>query len=746
MFWAVIIILVAVSRIAYNYSISSLQIIENAALSLAKENKSISKNFATELFHKFGQTTNNYKEWPIILRTSLSKQIDFSKHIVLLTDRNGHIQAQLPGGHFKVGDSFFDLLSNKELQDLFQKDAIITNGLQEQQTEYQLSLSLVPDLGMLVILQKTETIISAWHRKSLTNFCALLITGGMLLLMAAIVRTLLRQTRRKTALKAHTNLYWEKALKNSRCGLWHWDMNRNQISWSKSMSAMAGLGFKEHTLSANNLNKLLHTQDYLIKTLHANIREGKEEIEIRFRLRHNNNSWIYLELRGKFEPSSEGVLPCLVATVFDVTESQMAEEQNQLSLYRLVDAIDTISEAFVLWDADQNLVMCNRKFQAFYQLPDYLVQPGTNFKDIALVSNDQTLEKGLMSFAHRNSGAFTYEAKLGHGRWLHINERRTRDGGYVSIGTDITPLKKSERRLSERERQLQATVSDLRQSRRQLERQAQQLVELAEKYMAEKTRAEKANKAKSEFLANMSHELRTPLNAIIGFSEIMEKSLFGPLGNQKYSEYASDIYESGNHLLDVINDILDMSKIEAGRVTLVKKHIQLNELMEDSLRIVSPAAQEKNIQFIKNGFDNFEVNADKRAIKQVLINLLSNAVKFTPKQGSITVDLERNGQQIAFSIEDTGIGIPKSDIAKLGRPFEQVENQFSKSHKGSGLGLAISRSLIEMHGGDLNINSQLGKGTRVTCRLPNDMPTTDDFLSNMYTAQPSVEASIQQAA
>ena len=163
-------------------------------------------------------------------------------------------------------------------------------------------------------------------------------------------------------------------------------------------------------------------------------------------------------------------------------------------------------------------------------------------------------------------GARTFEAQLTDGRWMHISERRTKDGGYVSVGTDITKIKQHEQKLIEGEKRRIATINDLRHSQQALERQTDELADLAEKYAEEKTRAEEANQAKSKFLANMSHELRTPLNAIIGFSEIMESAMFGPLGAAKYIEYSRDIRASGQYLLDVINDILDMSKIEAGSV------------------------------------------------------------------------------------------------------------------------------------------------------------------------------------
>src|SRR5207302_242475 len=188
------------------------------------------------------------------------------------------------------------------------------------------------------------------------------------------------------------------------------------------------------------------------------------------------------------------------------------------------------------------------------------------------------------------------KAQLDDGRWLHISERRTKDGGYVSVGTDITAIKAHEERLMASEQRLMKTVADLRASQQALERQADELAVLAEKYSEEKTRAEEANQAKSKFLANMSHELRTPLNAIIGFSEIMESGMFGPLGAEKYQEYCGDIHQSGTYLLDVINDILDMSKIEAGRIKLELAEVRLGRFLKDAMRVVSQRAEDKRLK------------------------------------------------------------------------------------------------------------------------------------------------------
>jgi two-component system cell cycle sensor histidine kinase PleC len=301
---------------------------------------------------------------------------------------------------------------------------------------------------------------------------------------------------------------------------------------------------------------------------------------------------------------------------------------------------------------------------------------------------------------------------------MHISERRTKDGGYVSVGTDITKIKQHEQKLVEGEKRQASTIDDLRQSQHALEMQTTELADLAEKYAEEKTRAEDANAAKSKFLANMSHELRTPLNAIIGFSEIMESAMFGPLGAARYTEYSRDIRASGQYLLEVINDILDMSKIEAGGIHLAPETVELEPILADCLRVVSTRAGEKHVALHSQVDPAIRLNADRRAVKQIALNLLSNAVKFTPDGGAVTMRARRRGGMVTIAIADNGIGIPREALHKLGRPFEQVESQLTKRHQGSGLGLAIAKSLTDLHGGAMRICSALGRGTTVVVRLP----------------------------
>src|SRR5690606_11315149 len=231
---------------------------------------------------------------------------------------------------------------------------------------------------------------------------------------------------------------------------------------------------------------------------------------------------------------------------------------------------------------------------------------------------------------------------------------------------------------------------------------------------------EAANRAKSRFLATMSHELRTPLNAIIGFSEMMNAELLGPLGNKRYVDYAASINESGRYLLDLINDILDMSKIEAGKYELVHEPVNVVKAIRLSCHMVENTVRDKGLTLtLKNSNENPVIEADRRAFMQVILNVLSNAVKFTETGGTVTVNVtDAPENRIKIEVQDTGIGIPADKLNRIGQPFEQVSGAMTRGHGGTGLGLAITKKLVEMHDGEMQITSVYGQGTTVTIVFP----------------------------
>ncbi|MCP5411525.1 MAG: PAS domain-containing sensor histidine kinase [Alphaproteobacteria bacterium] len=227
-----------------------------------------------------------------------------------------------------------------------------------------------------------------------------------------------------------------------------------------------------------------------------------------------------------------------------------------------------------------------------------------------------------------------------------------------------------------------------------------------------------ASRAKSRFLANMSHELRTPLNAIIGFSEVMNREMFGTIG-PRYQEYSRLIHESGTHLLDLINSVLDMSKIEAGKFELAEELFELGDVVDSAVRFLTMPAERAGVGLVQHVAPQArQIFADRRAVKQILVNLLSNGVKYTPPGGEVRIAVEATPQGVVLSVSDTGTGISADDLKRLGQPFEQVEGAETRGKEGTGLGLALVKALAAMHGGEAELHSVLGEGTTVSVRLP----------------------------
>jgi two-component system cell cycle sensor histidine kinase PleC len=249
---------------------------------------------------------------------------------------------------------------------------------------------------------------------------------------------------------------------------------------------------------------------------------------------------------------------------------------------------------------------------------------------------------------------------------------------------------------------------------------------------AAREQAEIASRAKSEFLANMSHEVRTPLNAIIGFSEILLKQVFGPLGSDRYSSYVEDIHTSGNHLLGIINDILDLSKAESGRLSLDETQVDLSAVVTQCLRMLREKAVTQGVEVVSHvPAKTPKLYADARLVSQATINLVSNAIKFTRSGGTIVVSVagEPDGGY-RLSVQDSGIGISSQDLPKVREPFVQVASAFSREHQGTGLGLPLVDQILKLHGGSLEIESQLDRGTTVTARFPAERVIASPALEN----------------
>ncbi len=631
----------------------------------------------------------------------------------ILTNSEGVIAAATPTTDDTIGRRLIDLLGPTQPLTTFGAGAgVMEINLPDDTRALATVRMLGAPFGQIAVVQPRAAALASWRALTTLTITLSATTGFVVLILGFAFHWQATRAREADVIYETVRSRIDTALNRGRCGLWDWDLARGRIFWSQSMFEILGLEGKDDLLSFGDVAGLVHPDDVQLYELATELVDAKLTfIDHAFRMRHADGHWVWLRARCEIVSQPREPGPHLIGIAVDITEQKNLVEKTVAADLRLRDAIETIPEAFVLWDADNRLVLCNSNFQELHDLPDEAITVGASYESVVAAGQKPVVRNKIVTAGPAIPGARTFEAQLEDGRWLHISERRTKDGGYVSVGTDITALKMHEEKLVDSEKRLMATVSDLRVSQ-------QRSAELTEKYAAEKTRAEEANQAKSKFLANMSHELRTPLNAIIGFSEIMESNMFGPLGAEKYHEYCSDIRSSGQYLLEVINDILDMSKIEAGRIRLDFEDLPLDALLSEAMRVVSARAEEKQLSVTSRISPALQLHADRRALKQIMLNLLSNAVKFTPAGGRVTVRGRASGECIVLAIADTGIGIAKDALTKLGRPFEQVESQLTKSHQGSGLGLAISKSLVQLHGGSMRIRSTLGKGTLVVVRLP----------------------------
>ena len=638
-------------------------------------------------------------------------------HVLAVTNGAFKIMSVSPASTNLQGKALDEVLSGAQPLFLFgERAGVLEVGLDGE--EWYAALDFTKDrTAAAAVMVSQEAVFTEWRKIVSLNVTLFVLTAGVLIviLYAYFTQAARAQRADRDYLKGHQRV--ELALVRGRCGLWDWDMVRGEMFWSQSMYDLLGYEPCHQMLSFGEVDDIIHPEDGdLFKLAKRIVARETDQIDQVFRMRHANGQWVWMRARAQVvDPDAPEIH--LIGIAVDITEQHQLAQRSETADMRLRAAIENTSESFVLWDPERRLVMCNTKFQQDNGLSDRDVTPGTLRDVLEARRKPFALERRLANASGPRAGT-TFERQLTDGRWLQVNELRTGDGGTLSVGTDITQIKQHQEKLVDSERRLMATIHDLSLARKVEEERAREMVDLNRKCMAETERAEAANRAKSEFLANMSHELRTPLNAIIGFSELMASGLFGPLGSDRYREYVHDIRGSGEYLLGVINDILDMSKIEAGQFSMDSEEIDLCPLIRETVRVVALQAAEKTIAVETKIAESLTLFADRRAIKQIVINLLSNAVKFTGQGGRILVRARNVSGALMLSIEDNGCGIPKAALKKLGRPFEQVENQFSKSHTGSGLGLAISRSLTELHGGALKIRSTEGVGTIVSVRIP----------------------------
>ena len=637
---------------------------------------------------------------------------------ILIADSLGRIIGVEPPSH-DAGATLIDALGPSQALTTFGEKAGVTRlTLPSDEVALAVARKLQTTGGMIVVVHPISAVLAPWRSRSLQWGSLVLLSSLVLSLVAFALISQVRRARETEKANVILRARIYTALSRGHCGLWDWDIARGRIEWSPSMYEILGRKQESEYLSTGDVDALIHPDDgNLAKMAEMLAASETDSIDHEFRARDGRGGWMWLRARAELvQNGARGAH--LVGIAVDITEQKRLAEHNATADMRLRDAIETVSEAFVLWDAENRLVMCNSKFLRLYNLGADPVAAGVTYADLMARGTPPNIDAQLLSNEPRNIESRAYEARLDDGRWLQISERRTKDGGYVSVGTDITALKRHEHKLVESERQLKSSIADLRRSRETLEMQAAQLSELAERYFEQKAQAEAANQAKSEFLANMSHELRTPLNAVIGFSELMEQETFGALGCARYVEYCTHIRKSGQHLHMFISDVLDMSTIEAGRMTLEYSRIDIGDLALCAVENIRHAADAKNIVVHVNIASHETIHADRAQINKVVTGLMRNAVKFTPEGGRVSLRMRRLASAINIYVEDSGVGIPREALARVVKPFEQTGAPLENGFKGSGLGLAIAHSIVELHGGSLRIRSTPGVGTIVRVQLP----------------------------
>ncbi|PKQ07409.1 MAG: hypothetical protein CVT72_03290 [Alphaproteobacteria bacterium HGW-Alphaproteobacteria-11] len=482
----------------------------------------------------------------------------------------------------------------------------------------------------------------------------------------------------------------------ARFGNWRWVKGEPAPQWSRGVARILGRDEAQLPRGGDWYEHLVHPDDrdeLLSKFLDAF--ETQEPVSCVTRFCADDGNYRYIKTHAYAEGDAHSEIGALVGLAEDVTEeieAELALRANE-ARYRLmteqasdiVAHYDTLSQVIFMSPAVEPIL--GRKSEEFIGRPvdEAMIHPD-DFPRVRDAFIECAVDGRQVQFDYR---------------FLHSN------GSYIWLETTMSPVRNETGKR---------TTEIIGVSRHISERKRHEM-----ELMDARERAEAANRTKSRFLANMSHELRTPLNAIIGFSEILRMQMFGQLGHARYLEYAQLINESGALLLDLISDILDMSKIEAGKYELHPEPVDLRNLMESSLRLVRGRAEENGIGLALTMADDLavdEIVADERALKQIMLNLLSNSIKFTPSGGKVSVKVVETDSGISIAVSDNGRGIPADQIARLGRPFEQVATDAALSKQGTGLGLALVRSLTELHGGAMSIESELEKGTVVTVRLP----------------------------
>lgn len=499
----------------------------------------------------------------------------------------------------------------------------------------------------------------------------------------------------ETELKTSQDILLE-AQRIGRLGNWIWNLKDDSFYWSEQVFDIYGYDKKLVSPSFRAFRDILHPEDAVaLNAAHNRTIEYKVPFYAEHRIILQSGEIRNCVQRAELVLDDNGEAHLLHGTVQNITELKQAEEVAKKAETSLFEIFNIAPAVIITTDQNLNITFYNNTAEKTF---------GYNKKE--------TLGKNINMLIPD-----TY--RKGHDKKVQEFDETGAQARFMSERSSIYGLKKSGEEFP-----VTASISTLGEGVNKSYTVI--LLDATEQKKIEKERvlalseAQDANRAKSQFLATMSHELRTPLNAIIGFSEMMANKVFGDMGSPKYNEYANDIVGSSRHLLNLVNDILDLSEIEAGKTELEIKHLSLRDTIDECQFIISKLAEDKNITCKFNIPDDLTlIYADQRALKQIIINIMTNAVKFTDNNGKVILTASAYEDKHILTIEDNGIGIPKNKISTILNPFTRVENDPYKTHEGKGLGLAIVESLMSLHNGSIKIESEYGEGTKVTLIFPN---------------------------
>jgi len=515
------------------------------------------------------------------------------------------------------------------------------------------------------------------------------------------------------------------------------DLEQNVVFWNKGAENI--FGYRDEEIVGRQKIDILYPDDEtkrVVNEIRSSVSKNKKKInsEIREVTKDGRKLWVNLNLTPRFD--ERGDVVGIVGIGEDITEHKQAEEAIKESEEKYRTILEGIEEGYFEVDIAGNLTFFNDSLCKISGFSRSQLM-GMNNRDYTTPETAKRMYQVFKKIYRTGKPArvIDYEIITKDGRTivLGMSTSLMRDSagepiGFRGVVRDVTERKRAEKELRRHREQLEELVqertADLQVANKELEREIFERKKVEYELRAAKEAAEVASHTKSDFLAGMSHELRTPLNAIIGFSEVLRDQYFGNL-NEKQADYVNDILESGRHLLSLINDILDLSKVEAGKVELEQSKVNINKLLENSLIMVKEKCMKLGINLnmnIAQDLEDLEITADELRLKQVMFNLLSNAAKFTPDGGAITLEGERKGEELIISVKDTGIGIAPEDQEKIFEEFYQLKGGLAGKTPGSGLGLSLVKSHVEMHGGRISVESEgQGKGSRFSFALPIDV-------------------------